>query len=159
MDRIEWCLRIAKGLELIEPNINLSKVYFLKAENALKAARRLRGIPEWEITASYYAIYFGVYAIMMRMGVKCENHSCTIAFCERFLSMHLSKDEINLLGSACKARIDAQYYSDKPVEERLRESLLKKAPLFIEQCKEAYASLKEKEIVRIRTLLDGRSQG
>lgn len=83
-DKIRWCFE-QKGIELIEPNENLMEGYFKKAENALKAMKREKGNPEWEISAAYYSMYFSVYAILMKIGIKSEIHSCTIEIVRKFL--------------------------------------------------------------------------
>ena len=49
MNQIKWCLKVKNGIELIEPNENLSDVYMKKSENALKATTSLKGNREWEI--------------------------------------------------------------------------------------------------------------
>jgi uncharacterized protein (UPF0332 family) len=36
-------------------------------------------IEEWTVSASYYAKYFSVYALLSKIGVRCEIHDCTIA--------------------------------------------------------------------------------
>ncbi len=42
MEKIKWCLKIKNGIELVEPNDNLSKVYLEKSESALRAAAVLK---------------------------------------------------------------------------------------------------------------------
>ncbi|MBS3138032.1 hypothetical protein J4232_06380 [Candidatus Woesearchaeota archaeon] len=41
MDKLAWCKKQRNGLELIEPNLNLSQEYIEKAENALRAVKVL----------------------------------------------------------------------------------------------------------------------
>ena len=41
MEKIRWCLKAKKGIELVDPNDNLSKVYLKKSEDALRAAASL----------------------------------------------------------------------------------------------------------------------
>ncbi|MCK5699337.1 MAG: hypothetical protein KAH93_05795, partial [Candidatus Aenigmarchaeota archaeon] len=85
MEMIKWCMGLKKGLEIVEPNKNLSKVYIEKSEKALDAAGSLKNNKDWEISSSYYAMYFALYAILMKIGIKCENHTCTIEFMNIFL--------------------------------------------------------------------------
>ena len=33
----------------------------------------------WLATTKYYAEYFAVYSVLMKIGIKCEIHDCTIA--------------------------------------------------------------------------------
>ncbi len=56
MEMIKWCMGLKKGLEIVEPNKNLSKVYIEKSEKALDAAASLKNNKDWEISSSYYAI-------------------------------------------------------------------------------------------------------
>lgn len=79
-DKIQWCIQQKRGIELIEPSENLAKAYLQKAEKALASMKANKGNTEWEISSGYYAMYFSVYAILMRLGVKSEIHSCTIEF-------------------------------------------------------------------------------
>ena len=70
MEKISWCLGIKSGIEIVEPNENLSKVYIMKAENALSAAKSLKNNRDWEISSCYYSMYFALYSILMRIGIK-----------------------------------------------------------------------------------------
>ena len=76
MERIGWCIKKREGLQLITPNVNLSNAYLKKAEEALESIK-LNTIKDWKISTSYYTLYFSVYALLMKIGVKCEIHSCT----------------------------------------------------------------------------------
>lgn len=117
MNKIEWCLKQKNGIELVKPNEELKEAYLRKAENALRATVSLSGNQEWEISSSYYTMYFSLYAILMKMGVKCEIHSCTISFMKSFLQKYFTREEISLIEKSQKARIDAQYYSDRNIPE------------------------------------------
>ena len=39
MDKMTWCLKIKNGLELVEPNTELSQAYLKKAEDSLRATQ------------------------------------------------------------------------------------------------------------------------
>ena len=127
-DKIQWCLRQKRGVELVKPSENLSRAYLAKAENALASMRANADNPEWEISSSYYAMYFSLYAIFMRLGVKCEIHSCTLEFMRVYLSKHFTADEIGLLGDSCSARIEAQYYVSHRLDDKTREEMSDAAP-------------------------------
>jgi len=153
MNQIKWCLKVKNGIELIEPNKNLSDVYLKKAENALKATIKLKGNNEWEISSCYYSMYFALYSIMMKIGIKCENHKCTIEFMQEFLNSKFDSDEIRLLRTSMKARVDTQYYDDRRVPDKFHKLMITKAPLFIVKCKEIMRVLKQNEIQDIRERL------
>ena len=153
MDKLAWCKKQKNGIELIESNLNLSQEYLEKAENALKAVNALEGNKEWQISSAYYAMYFSLYAILMRLGIKCEIHACTIEIMKKILTNYFSNEEINLLQKSLTARIDAQYYTDRDVKEEQRTLMVKNAPKFHLKCKEIAIKLTSKEILAIREII------
>ena len=68
MDKIRWCLEAKNGIELVEPSEHLAVAYLKKAEGSLKAAASLKDNRDWEISSCYYAMYFSLYAILMKSG-------------------------------------------------------------------------------------------
>jgi uncharacterized protein (UPF0332 family) len=153
MEKIKWCLEVKNGIELIEPNDNLSKAYLKKSEDALKASSVLKDNRDWEISSGYYAMYFALYAILMKLGVKCENHSCTIEFMKEFLREYFNEEDITLIGNSMVLRIDAQYYTNKEIPEIKYKKMLKEAPEFLVKCKDTIARLNEEKINAIRKKL------
>lgn len=145
---IEWCKK--NGIELIEPNENLAKAYIKKAEGSLSASLNLENNKDWRVSSLYYTMYFSVYSILMKIGVKSEIHSCTILFTESFLNDYFSKKEIEILNKAMKARIDVQYYTDRNISETIYKQMIINAPNFIVFCKDIMNKLTEKEISEIR---------
>ena len=119
MKKISWCKKQKTGIRIQEPNDNLSREYY---ENAEESMRVLRSIKEtssnmWIATTKYYIEYFAVYSILMKIGIKCEIHDCTIA-----LIKFLEGEEIiengtsQILEKDKELRIDNQYYlKNKPV--------------------------------------------
>jgi uncharacterized protein (UPF0332 family) len=63
----------------IEPNQNLTKAYLKKATSALHTMTATIEINEtdWTATAAYYARYFALYSLLMKIGAKSEIHDCT----------------------------------------------------------------------------------
>ena len=153
MDKIKWCLKAKNGFELVELNENLTNAYLKKAEDSLKATLALKGIKDWEISSSYYAIYFSLYAILMKIGIKCEIHSCSINFMRYFLSKYFKEEEINLVERSQKARIDTQYYSNRNISNKLYEKIINNASLFFIRCKEVLNNLDENSIQEIRKII------
>lgn len=151
MTSIDWCKKQNNGLELVEPNEDLARAYIKKAEDSLSASLSLDNNKDWKISSLYYTMYFSVYAVLMKIGVKCEIHSCTITFAEIFLNNYLTKEELELLKRSMKARIDVQYYTNRNVSESLYKEMIEKAPEFIVTCKNIIATLTEKEISEIRS--------
>ena len=131
MRRINWCKKQEKGIKLIEPNENLSEEYFKNAEESLLVLKNVKETKSnmWLATIKYYVEYFAVYSILMRLGIKCEIHDCTISlmrFLERegVVKQNISKS----LGKDKELRIDNQYYlKNRPIDidfEKLSEFMV-----------------------------------
>jgi uncharacterized protein (UPF0332 family) len=153
MDEIKWCLKVKNGLELVEPNENLMAAYFKKAEDSLRAASVLKDNKDWEISSSYYTMYFALYAVLMKIGIKCEIHSCSIKFMKYFLNGYFDDGEVNLIEKSQKARIDAQYYSNRNISDELYSDIINNVASFLIKCKEVGSGLAEKEVKDIRRKL------
>ena len=153
MNKINWCLNTKNGLEVIEPNQDLAVAYLKKAEDSLRATIVLRDNKDWEISSSYYTMYFSLYAILMKIGIKSEIHSCTIHFMKSFLKDYFIKEDVELVEKAQEARINTQYYSDRNISEELYFRMKKQTPLFMIKCKDVLNKLTEKEINMLRTKL------
>lgn len=78
--KLKWCFKQKKGIKLVEPSDNLCGAYLQKAKEALEATivNSKAGLTSWAISASYYAKYFSVYALLSKIGIKSEIHDCTI---------------------------------------------------------------------------------
>jgi uncharacterized protein (UPF0332 family) len=152
MDQIKWCLRQKKGIELIEPSDNLRDAYLIKAEEALGTLRTSKS-RDWQLIAAYYTIYHGIYSLLMKIGIKCEIHSCTIEFAKRFLNKIFSKEDFGLIEKAFSARIDSQYYVNREVPDKNFVIIMKKTPAFLVKCKNAV--IKQNEIEYIRNQISG----
>jgi uncharacterized protein (UPF0332 family) len=150
MDKIKWCKKQNSGIEIVEENQNLSEEYFKKAEKALKAVKSLEGNEEWQISSAYYAMYFSLYAILMKIGIKCEIHSCTIDIMKKCLNQFFSLEEMNLIKTSLVARIDSQYYTDRDVKKDQRKKMVDNAPKFYLKCKNIVIKLKNSEVCEIR---------
>ena len=105
MVSLNWCLKQGKGIRLIEKKSNLSKDYMKRAGESLKVCGSSSG--SWKIISGYYACYESLYSILMKCGIKCEIHDCTIGLMKFF---DFSKGEINFMKSLKEKRIRVQYY-------------------------------------------------
>ena len=150
MEKIKWCMGLKKGLEMVDPNENLSKVYIEKSERALNAAASLKNNKDWEISSSYYAMYFALYAILMKIGIKCENHTCTIEFMNIFLLDYFDAKDVKQIRTSMALRVDAQYYADREISEEKYRKLINGAPSFLVKCKEVLFKIKDAEVDNIR---------
>ena len=149
MDKIKWCAGKKEGLSLIEPNSNLAEAYIKKSEEALESMR-VNVIKDWKISTAYYTLYFSLYSVLTKIGIKCEIHSCTIEFAKRFLGEFFSEEELDFTEDSLKARIDSQYYVDRTVPDEQYNKMIKKAPEFLVKCKLILIKLNEKKINEIR---------
>lgn len=119
MKKISWCKKQEKGIKMQEPNDNLSQEYYKNAEESMKVLRSIKETKSnmWFATTKYYIEYFAVYSVLMKIGIKCEIHDCTIALVnflenERIIEKGTSK----ILEDDKELRIDNQYYlKNKPV--------------------------------------------
>ena len=153
MEKISWCKKQSKGIKLIEPNENLSKEYY---ENAEESLRVLRSISEtrsnmWLATTKYYIEYFAIYSVLMKIGIKCEIHDCTIELI-RFLEGEdiIEKGVSKILERDKELRIDNQYYlKNKPVEIKFE-----KLSSFLLSIKESLLKLDGEKIEKIRQMIE-----
>lgn len=110
---LKWCMKQPRGVRLAAPSQNLVKAYLEKSHSAFKSMQlnAQAGIIEWTVSASYYAKYFAVYALLSKIGAKCEIHDCTIALFEYLFAHVDSHHLVRELKQSKDDRIDAQYYS------------------------------------------------
>lgn len=149
MADIRWCIRKKDGLSLAEPNSNIAAGYLLKAEQALETARTEK-VTEWKIAKTYYSMYFALYAILQRIGIKCEIHACTLSFAKHFLGEYFNEEEIEIISDALSMRVDSQYYVNREVPDEQFAEILKNAPMFLVKCKGIVNSIDENKILDIR---------
>lgn len=113
MASLSWCKRRRNGIKCVEVNVNLSIEYYKTAEESLLVLKHIEstGSKVWLAVVQYYALYFAAYSILLRCGILCENHDCTI-----FLIKHLEKNSLlntklaGILEENKGLRIDNQYY-------------------------------------------------
>ena len=104
-----WCLKQKRGIRITEPNPNLTKAYLKKAISALNTMTATLQIKEndWTATTAYYARYFALYALLMKIGVKSEIHECTINIAQLLANHKIIRQNIvNEITEAKQQRID-----------------------------------------------------
>src|SRR3989338_2163626 len=148
MDKLKWCIQKKEGLRTIEPNSDLADAYIKKADEALESMRA-NIAKDWKISTAYYTIYFSLYALLIKAGIKCEIHACTIAFAKRFFSDFFDEKEIEFIEDSLRARIDSQYYVDRTVDDAQYEHMMRSSPAFLVKCKSLLIKLDEKRITDI----------
>ena len=117
MEKINWCFKIKNGLKLDVPNENLSNSYLSFAEKTLSKISDLINEKDylWASVRVYYCSYYCIYAFLQRIGIKSENHDCSIEI-TKFL---INEDFIKNIEIFKKNRIESQYYLDINREEEL----------------------------------------
>ncbi len=152
MDQLVWCGRIKNGISLTAPNETLASAYLKKAEEALETMQTITA-RDWKITTAYYAMYFSLYAVLTRFGIRCENHSCTILLMERLLFDYFTPVEMTLVERARGARVDAQYYISQEIPNPFCEELIRAAPRFLVKCAAIVNAMNERTVGTLRKRL------
>jgi len=150
MVSIKWCVEQGKGLELVEPNGNMSDSYLKMAEESVFVLKDMGKSRIWTATITYYVFYYSLYAFMLKIGIKCEIHSCSIEFMKRFLKDFYDIMDINIIEDAFSARIDLQYYTDRPVDDIIIQKTKKYCKDFYIKTKDIIHKIGEDEINLIR---------
>ncbi len=151
MVNIKWCCKQKDGIRLVEPNDNLASGYLKMAEDALGTMNREKNYSlRFSISACYYSMYYSLYSILMKIGIKCEIHSCTLKFMEEFLLNFYSQEDLSIITKAFGCRNTIQYYVDKIVDKKDVDLIILQAPLFNSKSKEILAKLNENDIQKIR---------
>jgi len=155
-DGIVWCFKQKRGIRLIEPNLNLTKAYLKKAISALNTMTAALQIKEtdWTATTAYYARYFALYALLMKIGVKSEIHDCTINIAKllaknKILNPHL----INDITKAKQTRIDTQYYVAKELTQTDIKNNAEAARKFVLELEQTTENITPEQINTIRAQL------
>lgn len=145
--KLRWCFGLKDGLRIVEPNERLARAYLIEAKASLKRAEMnfKDGDLLWTTVVVYYAEYYALYSFLQRIGVKCENHFCSILA----VGLLLGEDKIKTINQHKDKRIDAQYYMKVDKEEQVGKTL-KEAKMFVSIFDEIASNISEKEISTYR---------
>jgi uncharacterized protein (UPF0332 family) len=154
MVSIEWCLKQKHGIEIVMPSKNVSESYLQMAEESINILSKVGESSIWTATTSYYIYYYSLYALMLRIGVKCEIHSCSIEFMKECLKEFYTLEDIKGFEEAFGARIDLQYYSNRPVDKKVIENSRKNCKAFFIKTKNILSTIREEQITVIRKRLN-----
>ena len=108
IEKLKWCCNQRKGIELIESKPHLSKSYIEEADETLENVFSSKG--KWKLITAYYACYSALYSILMKCGIKCEIHDCTI---ELACFFDFDSNQLKYIKDLKDKRIQAQYYLKK----------------------------------------------
>jgi len=145
--KLKWCFKIKDGLKIVEPNERLSKSYLKQSKSSLLRAKKDFEDKDllWTTVAIYYAEYYALYSFLQKIGIKCENHSCSIIA----ISFLLGEDKTKIINKHKDKRIDAQYYMKVGQENKVKAMIIE-AQNFISDFDEIVSNLSEKEIKEYR---------
>jgi len=147
---LKWCCHLKDGLKIKEPNYRLAESYLEHSKTSLKRAHEMFEAKDflWTTVILYYAEYYALYSFLQKIGVKCENHFCSIT-AVRFL---LGEDKTRTIENHKGKRIDAQYYM-KVADESSIKDILVTAKKFILEFQNIVSELSEKDIEKYRYIL------
>jgi len=150
---LKWCLGKNRGIRQVKPSENLVGAYLEKSRNALKSmeVNAKEGIIEWAVSAGYYAKYFVVYALLSKIGVKCEIHDCTIALFEYLFGRDVPPQIIQELKKSKVDRIEMQYYTRQTNIDL--EKLMKRAKIFVLDIEKTLDGLNPDRITELQNIL------
>lgn len=145
--KLTWCFKLKDGLKIAEPNERLSKSYLEQAKSSLLRAEKDLNDKDslWATVAIYYSEYYALYSFLQRIGVKCENHACSILA----VAFLLGEDKTITINEHKNKRIDAQYYIKVDQEIKIR-GMLQEAKIFVSNFDEIVSKLTENEISKYR---------
>ena len=149
--KLNWCFKLKDGLKIVEPNERLSKSYLEQAKLSLLRAEKDFKDDDllWTTVAIYYAEYYALYSFLQRIGVKCENHTCSILI----VTLLLGEDKTKTINQHKDKRIDAQYYMKVDQESKIK-SMLQEAKMFVSNFDEIVSNLSESEIKEYRKIVE-----
>lgn len=156
MEKIKWCKNQKHGLKICAPNSDVAMGYLKMAEDSFGTMNREKGKNIiFSVSAGYYSLYYSLYSVMRKIGVKSEIHTCSIAFMKYFLKDFYSPEDVNLIEVSFELRNTLQYYVGKNVNKRDLDILWRSAYDFFVKTREILVTLNENEINEIRRRLDG----
>ena len=149
-EKLKWCFGLKDGLRIDEPNERLAKSYLIEAKSSLERAEKnfKDGDLLWTTVVIYYAEYYSLYSFLQKIGVKCENHFCSILA----VTFLLGGDKTMIINQHKDKRVDAQYYMKIGKEEEVRK-MLQEAKEFVSIFDELVSNINEKKIDSYRMIL------
>ncbi|MDI6721126.1 MAG: HEPN domain-containing protein [Candidatus Aenigmarchaeota archaeon] len=141
--KLNWCFKIKDGSQIEDPNERLSKSYLEESKSSLARAEKdfLDSDLLWATVVIYYAEYYALYSFLQRIGIKCENHYCSILI----VTYLLGEEKTKIINEHKEKRIDAQYYMKTGKEDQV-EKMLQEAKEFVSVFDEIISNLNEHEI-------------
>jgi len=151
MQKLDWCLKLKNGLKIVNLNERIAKVYLNEAKLSLERAQKNFKDNDllWTTIVIYYAEYYALYSFLQRIGIKSENHFCSILG----VSKLLGEDKVKRIKIHKEKRIDAQYFLKFDKKDEISE-MLSEAKLFVSYFDELVSNIKGEEIESYRYKLE-----
>jgi uncharacterized protein (UPF0332 family) len=150
-NKLSWCADAKNGIMLVEPNNDVALAYLKKSGDAMEAMHSVVS-HDWKISAGYYSLYFSLYAVLMKAGIKSENHVCTIEIMQHILADFFTREECKLMERARHARVESQYYTTSEIPAAFEDTLAKQVPHFLVKCQGIVDRMDAKKIQKIREI-------
>ena len=153
-DKIKWCFKTKVGLKLIKPNKNLSESYLKMAKDTLKLINDIQSSKNllWITVMCYYTSYYCLESFLFLIGVKSENHTCSIELAKYLLG----EEKTKIIEWEKKKRIDAQYYN-KFVGECELSSIIDSSKDFLISFEYLINNIDEDKIKEYRDKIQGKN--
>ncbi len=162
--KVQWCLRKAekegerhRGLKKINKDLTVANAHLVKAFRNLQVMNYLieGGFSEWAMSASFYARYHCLLAILAVIGYESRNQECTFAAIEQLILQKKIKIELSDLHKIfleeAKDKLEGndlvhlrekyQYGLDTTVAEKEVQILRKETSEFIDKTRNAIKEL------------------
>ena len=121
-EKFIWCLKIKSGIRITNPSEEEMESYIKRAEEDINNAEK---VPEdWKPIVSYYSVYYALYGILRGIGIKSENHLCSILVFKEILKMcEINTNVVKEVLKLKNKREEAQYYlkEEKVDVEKVKE--------------------------------------
>jgi len=109
---------------------------------------------DWILTTAYYARYFALYALLMKMGIKSEIHDCTLNVAKLLANNGiLTPSLIEDFAKAKQTRIDTQYYVEKEQSPKIIQRNVEAARNFVLETEKTINNITTEQIHSIRAQL------
>ncbi|MBU4501386.1 MAG: HEPN domain-containing protein [Nanoarchaeota archaeon] len=117
-------------MKKVEPNKEVALSYLGEAEKTLSKVNALieEGDFVWASARIYYCAYYSIYSFLQRIGIKSENHDCSIELVKKLVK----KDFVNNIDSFKENRVDSQYYLKTGQKEKMLRLYLKVKEFYLD---------------------------
>jgi uncharacterized protein (UPF0332 family) len=106
---------------------------------------------DWITTTAYYARYFALYALLMKMGIKSEIHDCSIAVARLLTEKGLLREGLaSDISNSKQARIDIQYYVERELNQASIRKDVENARNFVLELEKIIENITTDKIEKIR---------